>query len=705
MYRPGGSRRRAIRWVICYLAVSHHHAVAYAENDRALLKFEVTPAAAGEQLVRTSLPFRQGSLGAGRGVVVDDGRRSIPAAIRPLGWHGAGDVVGRSVRQALITFPYEFADRRSTTFQVMAAQSVDKFDSELPVQVRNAGGGWELKYEDGPTFRIDPIWPDVIPEAPWTHEVVEENRYVLWQRWKQESGDWRRVVEFRTDVLGQAIAVAHLQRMGDQGHWAPRFGWEITPRPSSVEWSPLVTEIDRMWKLRHSFSTGRDVHSLLERGSLRLSHPAAPRKKGGALFSRQLKTGETAFRYLRSVPHEPVPMQPHAWRRAEFVLSPLELATPTAVLTSPHQIDVDWRDWDASYRVGPPVDCDHYPALSDLLQLHRNAVVGAALVGPDWGNVTAYDPRAPHGAIFGMNRLNHAPAIFFEAMRESDADLMQTALAWCDNFHDLSVWWGPREPGGTRYNNHRAGDNPVPEDDTTFMWRGHRAVTFCTKGYDSFLLAYEQSGDPRMKEALDAQVNYACTSIHADDGECRNIGDVSDFVRLFEFTGEHRYLDEGLRLFRELRTVLSEGNLFDQGGDPIEPDLPFIEEDSRGTEHGYAKPYIIGYGLSGCPRLAKYVPDEPRLRPMITAVADFLATSQDPLGGWRYPPPAVLAGHFESGARARLAIGAGRSMRRTQQRLPRRYRARFTAENLGLATDGRDCGIFVGVGIGIWGDF
>ena len=54
---------------------------------------------------------------------------------------------------------------------------------------------------------------------------------------------------------------------------------------------------------------------------------------------------------------------------------------------------------------------------------------------------------------------------------------------------------------------------------------------------------------------------------------------------------------------------------------------------------GYAKPYIIGYTLAGLPELAPLAPNEPKLRDVISAVADFLAESQDPLGGWRYPHP------------------------------------------------------------------
>jgi hypothetical protein len=142
-----------------------------------------------------------------------------------------------------------------------------------------------------------------------------------------------------------------------------------------------------------------------------------------------------------------------------------------------------------------------------------------------------------------------------------------------------------------------------------------------------------------MMEALNAQIEYVSQHVHADQGEARNIGDVKDFMRLYQFTGEKRYLDEALRLFRELRTKLSEGDLFSQSGRPIVPDIHFINDDQTGYKYPFAKPYIIGYALSGLPELLKIVPEEPKLRDVIQAVADFMAESQDPAGGWRYPHP------------------------------------------------------------------
>jgi hypothetical protein len=243
-----------------------------------------------------------------------------------------------------------------------------------------------------------------------------------------------------------------------------------------------------------------------------------------------------------------------------------------------------------------------------------------------------------------MNRLNHGPAIFQDGWRGNDRRLTETALLWCDNFYDQSIWWGEPQRGGTRYNNVAVSQPPPTKD---YMWRSDSSVNFCTKGYECFWLAWEETGDPRMLEAFQAQTAYAAQHIHTNQGECRNIGDARDFIGLYRHTGERRYLDEALRLFRELRTKLSTGHLFDQGGKPLDPDPPFIDDDQGGYKTGYAKPYIIGYALAGLPELIQFAPDEPDLRETVRAVADFLAGTVDPSGGWRYPHPrssAVILG-------------------------------------------------------------
>ena len=613
------------------------------EAEPALLEFSVTPVAQGRQLVRASLPFAEGALLPESGLAVDDGSRQITAAVRPLGWHidASGE---RSVRTALVTFPYEFDNLKSILLRLKSSRTAPAVEHTPAVRIRLEDGTWLIEFAAGEKFRARPIWPDSDPEATWQRETVEDNAYFRWQRWKLADDRWNRIVEFRCDQLGQVVAVAHLQRKNEDTQWAPTYGWELTevPAPDVIQnQSEFVADISKLWKLRHSFAPGHSYEHLLQRRKYRVTHPSGPFKRRGGVFTKVLDSGATMYRYLRSTPADRVPMQPFAWRRAEVAIGPTQLAPVTPLLTSSHDVTVSWRDWDAIYQTGEPVADDQHPLLSEAVDFHRQALLASVMVGHDWGNLSAYVDGGSHGGLFGMNRLNHAPALMFFGLRSGEKTLIEAALAWCDNFHDLTIWWGPKHPGGTRYPSLRLGDNAVPDDDTTFTWRGSRSCDFCTKGYDTFLLAYEQTGDPRMKEALDAQVQYAMEHVHADadNGECRNIGDVIDFVRLYELTGQQEYLDHALRLFRELRSVLSTGTLFSQGGKPLVERPPYIDEDDVGYRYPFPKPYIIGYALAGCPRLASYAPDELKLVPMIEAVADFMAESQDPLGGWRYPHP------------------------------------------------------------------
>ena len=80
------------------------------------LKFTVTPAAGGRQLVRLSLPFPPGLLPEGQGLTVSDGHHQIVAAVRVLTWHPGDGRATRSARRALVTFPHAFANDDPVSF-------------------------------------------------------------------------------------------------------------------------------------------------------------------------------------------------------------------------------------------------------------------------------------------------------------------------------------------------------------------------------------------------------------------------------------------------------------------------------------------------------------------------------------------------------------------------------------------------------------
>ena len=600
--------------------------------------FTVTPTATGEQIVRTSLPLPRGCLRESEQCVVTDGWRKITAAVRPLSWHPITNGEPKSVRRALVSFPFSFVTPSPVKFSFRPVAAGTSAARALPVTAALQGESVTLTWQKGDRVDVRLLAPArASTEAPRL-EMVEDNGAYLWQRWHFPDPQWPRIIELRCDALGGVVLVAHLQRNFPEDGRAPDFGWEARTRTASVSGTssntPVILKGERF---RHNFATGAKARFVLGKEGLAFYHPTGPLKRRGYLDISFPEIGQLDYRYFRCTAAEDVPMQPASWQRAEMVIAPSHLAQLSATLESPHQVVVPSAGWQELYGI----ECEPAVALpaelNAMVSYHRNAIVRSLAVGDDWGNVTGYADTTEHGGFFGMNRLNHCAAIFEEGWRSGDRRLLETGLLWCDNFYDQSIWWGEKERGGTRYNN-VSGMNRKPPD-KNYMWRSNSSVNFCTKGYDAFWLAWEQTGDPRMREALDAQVSYAAQHLHADRGECRNIGDARDFIRLYRYTGERRYLDEALRLFRELRNKLSTGDLFDQSGKPLDPDPPFIEDDQRGQTVGFAKPYIIGYALAGLPELSLNAPVEPKLRDVVRAVANFMAESQDPIGGWRYPHP------------------------------------------------------------------
>ena len=551
---------------------------ATAAAQSAPMQITVAPAAAGPQLVRASLPFPPGALEPGQGLVVSGGGTEARADVRILTTHPGG----HSARRALVTFSHTFPDDSPVDFTLRAISPLGEVRASPPAHITVAGDTVTVEHTDGWRLTARLIAPPTTGAANVQADVVDVGRMFRWERHRIDDPAWPRTLEVRVDRLGAVTLVGHLQRTEEGFGYCPDFGWSV---------------------------------GVAAGGPMRVYDPTAE-LRGKDPVDRADTSGQFTFEHLAWSAADKAPVQQAMWRRAILVIQPSALARLTPTLQYPHTVTA-----------GPPRECTDHPRLRELIDYHHQAVARSVARGPDWGNVTGYSDAAESGYTSGMNRLNHCPPIVQEAWRTGDRRLIEVGVLWCDNMHDQSLWWGPDATGGTRYNNLLAMGQAAPFGDQSYMWRSNSAVNFCTKGYDAFSLAYEETGDPRMLEALEAQVAYAAEHVHANTGEARNIGDVRDFVRLYTCTGEQRYLDQALRLFREVREKLSTGDLFSQSGRPLADDPPFIDDDQR------------GYALAGLPELARHAPDEPRLRDVIQAVADFLAESMDPLGGWRYPHP------------------------------------------------------------------
>ena len=593
-----------------------------ARPEEVVATFTVAVPAAGSHLVRVSLPFAPADLFEGQSLAAHIAGQVIPADTRIL-THYPGQPA--AARRAIITFPFTFADTAALAVQLHRVVA----SSPARLTVAADGQSATIDFGDaarcainaneialsgaGHTLSLRPVGLSA-PTQPARIEVVEHGNHYVWLRLHTAGEEGPRILDLRADALGTLALSLQIQRAASGDGYAPAFGWTASGVPLTQDGTTLVSADAR----------------------LQLSSPTeAAYGHGKVEFAP-----DGAATYWRCTAEDRVPWQQAAWRSAEVVVGAPGHTPRNGLLEPVLDIHVDQKGYLPLYGLAPPVDVAAWPLLAALDQYTRDGIAAAAATGDDAGNITGLNPGSPHGGAFGMNRLNHAPAIFEWGWASGDRRLRDAGIAWCLNMHDLSIWWGdgPRH-GGTRYNNAVAAGQKEHEGDKAFMWRTNDASTFCTKGFDTFLYAYEETGDPRFAEALHAQVAYGKEHIHVNDGEARNIGDVRDFLTLFRATGQPEYFDEAMRLFRELREVLSTGDLFSQNCKPLEADPPFIDDDAFGYPHPFAKPYIIGYALAGLPELLRLAPDEPKLRDVVRAVADFLASSVDPSGGWRYPHP------------------------------------------------------------------
>jgi len=584
----------------------------FALPSTALPEFEITAEKAGMQLVRVSLPFspRAWLESEGLGIESPSGEQIVPQ-VRVLTRHGGA---GAFVRRALITFPYHFIDTTPMRFRCVRSSTL----SPLPEsQLKARAEGDAVVITRGEAQTSARMSGPARTEAATKFEIVEEGPYYLWVRLLLPDPQHPRVLEVQADSLGGITATKHWQNMTEPLGYASPFG--VCVELSGMD-APDSLEMHFANADKHDWTLGKS----------RVRFPGGV-ERGTGIARMERLDDRAVITHMAASAEERLPHQRAAWRSATIRIDPLESGT-----VNHHIIGTEiWHGLYPEMQKLPSLDA--WPALERLLDYHRDAMAKGPLRGLDHGNIASM----PAGGVFGMNRLNHCPAMFQEYSLSSDKTLRDAALAWCSNFHDLSIWWDPADVdgfGGTRYNNLAASDSTFQQD-PAYMWRSNSAVHFCTKGYDSFFYAYEETGDPRFATALRWQTDYASRMIHTDTGEARNIGDVRDFVRLYEMTGQRHHLEQALRLFRELRSKLSSGDLFSQSGAPIEAELPFIDDDAFGYAHPFPKPYIIGYALAGLPALAAHCPDEPKLRDVIRAVAEFLARTVDPTGGWRYPAP------------------------------------------------------------------
>jgi len=389
-----------MRFIVVILLLAMLSGGTRAAAPRVDSTFTVTPAITGEQLVRTSLPLPRWLLREGQTFSVTDGKRKVPAAVRPLSWHPVTNGEPKSVRRALVTFPFSFATTAPVTFSLRPVALAKSAARALPVTVALQDETVTLTWKNGDRVEASLLAPVRTSTAARRLEVVEDNAAYRWERWHFPDPQWPRIIELRRDALGGVVLIAHLQRNLPEDGRATDFGWEAKTRTASVSGTSSNTPVTLKGEpFRHNFAAGANARLGLGTDGLAFYHPAATLKRRGHIAITFPEPGQLDYRYLRCTADEQVPMQPASWQRAEMVIAPSHLAQLSATLESPHQVIVPPAWWQELYGIqcAPAVAL---PAeLNALVNYHRDAMVRSLAVGDDWGNVTGYADATPQAGF------------------------------------------------------------------------------------------------------------------------------------------------------------------------------------------------------------------------------------------------------------------------------------------------------------------
>jgi hypothetical protein len=494
-----------------------------------------------------------------------------------------------------------------------------------------ADDGLQVATAEGkPLGLLRAFGPTLATPQPPTLTAIGNGPFFTWLRWRQDGSDFSREVDLQADTPGRMRLVQRLLRHLKGNDWCPDFGFECSlPGAASVRAAPEPVHFLAL-PIGEALSRHRElvVSAELPGGALlSAANPLALRQHRGTLAA-STSAGALTVRFSRLEPvakeTDNLLLQEGAWHTIEVMLQPGPPEELAATIDTPLVPRVDWRAFDAVYRTGPPLAVQH-PVLQRLVEQTVASLQGLALKGDDLGT------------LGGLERYNHCAYLWEDWYRTGDPRLRQLALDYSENYNDFSVNWGPDPAcyGGGRY----------PPDGRTQPWPGsyrtrhNDAVPFCTKGFHGFWLAFEETGDPRFRFAAEQQAKWSAEHVHATVNYTRCIGVVTDFVKLFEYSGDRAYLAQAERLWTEFQACQDPDLLFNERGVPSTGNDLYVPEDKFGYEHPFVKSYIMQYATNALPDLLRHRPDDQRLRDTILACNDWMARVQTAGGGWGYPGP------------------------------------------------------------------
>jgi len=488
--------------------------------------------------------------------------------------------------------------------------------------------------------------PELSDPKPATTEVLDSGHAFHWLRWRQEGSNFSREVDVQVDALGRIKLVQRVQSHLRKNDWTPDFGFLFTATgatPTRAFQEPVrFLALDR-------YSTFADTPQLVascrlaDGTHLALANPLALRQRRGTLGATIDDTGRVTIRVGRIEPVEEendrLMIQDGQWRVIELILQPGSREELAHAIDSPIVAHADWSAYDAVYHTGRPLQVES-PVLRDLVEHYVHYLQRLSIDGDDWGNMTFYNPVSDKATVNSFVRFNHCQYVWEDYFRTGDPRLLEISRDWSENYRNLSVYWGhdDRYYGGSRRGRALRNEPGSPHGPGTYMVRYDYAQGFVTKGYHSFWLAYEETGDPRFKCAAEAQAKWSGKHVRADRGEMRNIGMVGGFAKMHAYTGDSRYLDQAQRIWREFQSKQMPDLMFTQSGRPATGSHLYIFNDKLGYRTPFYKAYITQYATNALPHLLKFTPRDTRLRNTILACNEWMAKAQAG-GGWGYPGP------------------------------------------------------------------
>jgi hypothetical protein len=619
------------------------------------MQFTVTnPAEVAQQTVaRVSVPVPEGALEEAPRAVALDGS-DAPAQAHTITRHPDG-----SVRRVMLSLPVQLEPGEGAEFAfdgTPADAPGTMLEGSKPARIVTdqyallaREGSVQIVGEDGAVLAaVRPFGPDPRGEGS-ALTVLEAGPQFVWLRYREDGEEWSREVDVEVDRLGEITLTHRIQVHPVGDHWTPDFGFDVTaPGASLAHEAPDRPLPFMQYDTDATFAEHPGVvqqMALADGTSISVTNPLAFRQNRGTLDVGE-KNGTVQLRSNRNEPVEDLQseglmIQEGAWRFSQLVIAPVEREALASRLDDPVYAHADWRLYDAVHGTGEPLQVEH-PVLRDCVEKVVYALQDMQMKGDDLGSMPwGWSPQRTTPDYTSAVRLNHSLYVWEDWFRGGDPRLRKVAHDWLRNYHDLGMYWGPNPEfyGACRRGNlwrDRPGHGPG-----TFNPRFPNSPIYVHKGWSNFYLMYEETGDPRYRHAAEAAAEWSIENQHAGRGYTRTIGVVTDAVKMYEYTGERKHLNNALRLWETFQKIQGEDLLFTESGKPAVGNELYIGMDSLGYKNPFVKPYIVQYATNSLPCLLEHTPRDQRLHDTIIALNDFMVRVQQPGGGWGYPHPAA----------------------------------------------------------------